>query len=143
MLWASNMSLGVAVLTGLVRQAAAQLADWDLEIVETHHRNKVDAPSGTALSLAQAAAQERPNSTVVCGRVGEGRRHPGQIGVQALRGGSVVGHHEIHLFGGGQQLTLGHRAESREQFARGALRAAYWLSGREPGLYTLEQVLGL
>ncbi len=142
-LWASNMSLGVTVLKGLVEQAARQLADWDLELVETHHRHKVDAPSGTALTLAQAAADQRPGSTIVCGRAGDGRRHPGQIGVQAMRGGSVVGHHEVHFFGHAEQVTLSHRAESRDQFARGALRAAYWLSSREPGLYRLEQVLGL
>jgi len=142
-LWASNMSLGVAVLKSLVSQAARQLADWDLEIVETHHRHKVDAPSGTALTLAQSAAAQRPGSTIVCGRAGEGRRHPGQIGVQAIRGGTVAGHHEVHFFGATEQVTLAHRAESREQFARGALRAGYWLSGREPGLYDLDQVLGL
>jgi 4-hydroxy-tetrahydrodipicolinate reductase len=142
-LWASNMSLGVAVLHALVAQAARQLADWDLEIVETHHRHKLDAPSGTALTLAQSAAAQRPGSTIVCGRAGEGRRHPGQIGVQALRGGTVVGHHQVHLFGAGEQVTLSHRAESREQFARGALRAGYWLSGRTPGLYSLDQMLGL
>ena len=142
-LWASNMSLGVTVLKSLVAQASRQLADWDLELVETHHRHKIDAPSGTALTLAQAAADERPGSSVVCGRAGEGRRHPGQIGVQALRGGSVVGHHEVHLFGHAEQITLAHRAESRDQFARGALRAADWLTGREPGWYQLEQVLGL
>ena len=142
-LWASNMSLGVAVLKALVSQAARQLADWDLEIVETHHRHKLDAPSGTALTLAESAAAQRPGSTIVCGRAGEGRRHPGQIGVQAMRGGSVVGHHEVHFFGHAEQVTLSHRAESRDQFARGALRAAYWLSSREPGLYRLEQVLGL
>ena len=142
-LWASNMSLGVAVLTSLVASAARQLADWDLEFVETHHRHKVDAPSGTALTLAQVAAAERPGSTIVCGRAGEGRRHPGQIGVQALRGGTVVGHHEAHFYGQAEQITLSHRAESRDQFASGALRAAYWISGRPPGWYSLEEVLGL
>jgi 4-hydroxy-tetrahydrodipicolinate reductase len=142
-LWASNMSLGVTVLKRLVAQASRQLAEWDLELVETHHRHKVDAPSGTALTLAEVAASERPGSTIVCGREGEGRRHPGQIGIQAMRGGSVVGHHEAHFFGQAEQITIAHRAESRDQFASGALRAAYWLSGRANGWYTLEQVLGL
>ena len=142
-LWASNMSLGVTVLKTLVAQASRQLAEWDLELVETHHRHKVDAPSGTALTLAEVAANERPGSTIVCGRAGEGRRHPGQIGVQAMRGGSVVGHHEAHFFGQAEQITIAHRAESRDQFASGALRAAYWLSGRPAGWYELEQVLGL
>jgi 4-hydroxy-tetrahydrodipicolinate reductase len=142
-LWASNMSRGVAVLHQLVAQAAAKLADWDLEIVETHHRNKVDAPSGTALTLAQAAADQRPGSQVVCGRSGDGARKTGEIGVQALRGGSVVGYHEVSLFAGGEELTLAHRAESREQFARGALDAAAWLHAKPAGLYNLGQVLGL
>ena len=142
-LWASNMSLGVTVLKTLVAQASRQLAEWDLELVETHHRHKVDAPSGTALTLAQVAASERPGSTIVCGREGVGRRHPGQIGIQAMRGGSVVGHHEAHFFGQAEQITIAHRAESRDQFASGAIRAAYWLSGRANGWYTLEQVLGL
>ena len=142
-LWASNMSLGVTVLKTLVAQASRQLAEWDLELVETHHRHKVDAPSGTALTLAEVAANERPGSTIVCGREGEGRRHPGQIGIQAMRGGSVVGHHEAPFFGQAEQITIAHRAESRDQFASGALRAAYWLSGRPAGWYELEQVLGL
>ncbi|MDE0881687.1 MAG: 4-hydroxy-tetrahydrodipicolinate reductase [Myxococcota bacterium] len=142
-LWASNMSRGVAVLHRLVAQAAAQLADWDVEIVETHHRNKVDAPSGTALTLARAVADTRPNSKVVCGRVGDAARQDNEIGVQALRGGSVAGYHEVSLFAGGEQLTLSHRAESREQFARGALDAAAWLHAKPAGLYRLDQVLGL
>ena len=100
-------------------------------------------PFGTALTLAQVAAAERPGSTIVCGRAGEGRRHPGQIGVQALRGGTVVGHHEEHFYGQAEHITLSHRAESRDQFASGALRAAQWISGRPPGWYSLEEVLGL
>ena len=142
-LWSSNMSLGVTVLKRLIAQASRQLAEWDLELVETHHRHKVDAPSGTALTLAQLAAAERPGSTIVCGRSGEGRRHPGQIGIQALRGGSVVGHHEAHFYGQAEQITLAHRAESRDQFASGAVRAAYWLYGKDAGWYELEEVLGL
>ena len=142
-LWASNMSVGVAVLHGLVRRVAEQLADWDVEVVETHHRNKLDAPSGTALTIAAAAAAGRPGATISQGRSGKGLRQDGEIGVQALRGGSVIGYHEVHLFGAGEQLTLAHRAEGREQFAAGALRAALWIAGRPTGRYALDQVLGL
>ena len=122
-LWEPNMSLGVHVLTELVSRAASALADWDAEIVETHHRAKVDAPSGTALRLAEALGRAN-------------------VGVHALRGGDVVGDHTVHLLGGGERLELTHRATNRDVFAHGALRAARWLVGRPPGRYSLRDVLG-
>jgi 4-hydroxy-tetrahydrodipicolinate reductase len=122
-LWEPNMSLGVHVLTELVGRAASALADWDAEIVETHHRAKVDAPSGTALRLAESLGRAN-------------------VGIHALRGGDVVGDHTVHLLGGGERLELTHRATNRDVFAHGALRAARWLVGRPPGRYALRDVLG-
>lgn len=143
-LWEPNMSLGVHVLTELVGRAAAVLADWDAEIVETHHRHKVDAPSGTALRLADTVLLARPAATrLVHGREGKpGAREAGEIGMHALRGGDVVGDHAVHLLGDGERLELVHRATSRDVFAHGALRAAQWILGRPPGRYTLRDVLG-
>ena len=142
-LWEPNMSLGVHVLTELVSRAASALADWDAEIVETHHRAKVDAPSGTALRLADTVLRARPAATrLVHGREGKsGAREAGEIGMHALRGGDVVGDHAVHLLGGGERLELVHRATSRDVFAHGALRAAQWILGRPPGRYTLRDVL--
>jgi 4-hydroxy-tetrahydrodipicolinate reductase len=143
-----NMSLGVNLLAGLVRRAAAVLGpDYDIEIVETHHRHKVDAPSGTALLLGRAAAEGRgialgENSV----RVRDGHTGPrpeGAIGFQSLRGGSVVGEHTVVLAGEGERIELIHRAESRDIFARGALRAAFWAFDRKPGLYDMADVMGL
>jgi 4-hydroxy-tetrahydrodipicolinate reductase len=143
-----NMSLGVNLLAGLVRRAAAVLGpDYDIEIVETHHRHKVDAPSGTALLLGRAAAEGRgialgENSV----RVRDGHTGPrpeGAIGFQSLRGGSVVGEHTVVLAGEGERIELTHRAESRDIFARGALRAAFWAFDRKPGLYDMADVMGL
>jgi 4-hydroxy-tetrahydrodipicolinate reductase len=142
-LWEPNMSVGVHVLTRLVAEAASALADWDVEIVETHHRAKVDAPSGTALRLADAVRSARANATrLVHGREGKpGPRQTDEVGVHALRGGDVIGDHEVHLFGGGERLELAHRATSREVFAHGALRAAQWIVGRAPKRYALGDVL--
>ncbi len=145
---ASNFSLGVNLLTGLVRKAAAALgATWDVEIVETHHRAKRDAPSGTALTLAQAAAEGHGVSYDQVkrhGRDGEvGARPQGEIGVHAVRGGDVVGEHQVSFFGAGERLELGHRATSRTIFAAGALRAAAWVVGQPPGRYDMLDVLGL
>jgi len=139
-----NMSVGVHVLSQLVAHAVAALAEWDIEIVETHHRAKADAPSGTALRLAEVAQRARSTATrLVHGRHGKpGARRPDEIGMHALRGGDVVGDHAVYLMGGGERLELVHRATSRDVFAHGALRAARWIAGKPPGTYTLRDVLG-
>ncbi len=144
-LQAANTSLGVAVLTRLVAQAAAAL-DWDIEIAELHHRAKVDSPSGTALALGEAAAAARGRSlaeVAARGRDGQGARVAGEIGFAALRGGTAAGDHLVLFAGDGERIELGHRAENRMIFARGALRAALWLAGRPAGRYTMDDVLGL
>jgi len=143
LLWEPNMSVGVHVLTRLVAQAAASLADWDLEVVEIHHRAKVDAPSGTALRLAEAMQRARSGeSRLVHGRAGKpGPRASSEIGMHALRGGDVVGDHVVHLLGGGERLELTHRATSRDVFAHGAVRAGRWLAGKPAGRYALGDVL--
>jgi 4-hydroxy-tetrahydrodipicolinate reductase len=143
-----NMSLGVNLLAGLLKRAAALLGpEYDIEIVEMHHRHKVDAPSGTALLLGRAAAQGRGIELAgqsVCGRDGHtGPRPEGAIGFVALRGGSVVGDHTVVLAGEGERIELTHRAENRDIFARGALRAALWAFDKKPGLYDMADVLGL
>jgi 4-hydroxy-tetrahydrodipicolinate reductase len=142
---AANFSLGVAVLTGLLRQAAAALAEWDLEIVEAHHNRKEDAPSGTALALGEAAAQARSTSLAtdaVYSREGRpGARQAGTIGFAVVRGGDIVGEHQALLIGQGERLELGHRATDRSIFARGAIEAAHWLAGRAAGSYDLDQLL--
>jgi 4-hydroxy-tetrahydrodipicolinate reductase len=143
-----NTSLGVTLLRALVHEAAARLGpDWDIEIVEMHHRMKVDAPSGTALLLGEAAAAGRGialSAHSERGRDGHtGARASGAIGFASLRGGSVPGDHSVILAGEGESLTLSHRAEDRAIFARGAVRGAEWLIGRVPGRYTMGDVLGL
>jgi 4-hydroxy-tetrahydrodipicolinate reductase len=142
-LWEPNMSLGVHVLSQLVAQAVTALGDWNIEIVETHHAAKIDAPSGTALRLAEVArAARRAASRLVHGRQGKpGARGEEEIGMHALRGGDIVGDHVVHLMGGGERLELAHRATSRDVFAHGALRAARWIAGKPPGKYGLAQVL--
>jgi 4-hydroxy-tetrahydrodipicolinate reductase len=140
-LWSPNMSLGVLVLRQLVERAAALLPDFDVEIVEAHHHLKVDAPSGTALALAEAAQRARPGARITTGRSGDGARRSDEIGVQAIRGGSVVGDHTVYLLGAGERLALTHHAETRGQFARGAVAAAAWLHNKPAGRYNLEQVL--
>jgi 4-hydroxy-tetrahydrodipicolinate reductase len=147
-LQSANMSLGVNLLAHLVREAAARLGpDWDVEIVEMHHRMKVDAPSGTALLLGRAAAEGRGvdlDSSSDRGRDGiTGARMPGRIGFASLRGGSVAGDHQVILAAEGERIELGHRAESRSIFARGAVTAALWLAGRPAGRYDMGDVLGL
>jgi 4-hydroxy-tetrahydrodipicolinate reductase len=144
-LWEPNMSVGAHVFARLVAHAAAALADWDVEIVETHHRGKVDAPSGTALRLADTVQGARNSAAqVVHGRYGKRvPRAAAEIGVHALRGGDVVGDHVVHLIGDGEQVELAHRATSRDVFARGALRAAHWVATRGPGFYTMNDVLDL
>ncbi|SFH02773.1 4-hydroxy-tetrahydrodipicolinate reductase [Methylobacterium gossipiicola] len=143
-----NMSLGVNLLAGLVRKVSAALGeDFDIEIVEMHHRMKVDAPSGTALLLGEAAAEGRGvalSDTRVSTRDGHtGARRPGDIGFATLRGGTVVGDHSVVFAGAGERLTLSHHAEDRGIFARGAVRAAQWAFDRPPGLYSMADVLGL
>ena len=143
-----NTSLGVTLLAHLVREAAQRLGpDWDIEIVETHHRMKVDAPSGTALLLGQAAARGRGedlDAVAERGRDGiTGARAIGAIGFASLRGGTVAGDHAVHFLADNERLTLSHMAENRGIFARGAVRAAHWLLGRAPGRYTMPEVLDL
>jgi len=142
-----NMSLGVTLLAALVEKAAAALPGYDVEILEMHHKLKVDAPSGTALLLGHAAARARNVSLethAVRGRDGEtGPRKDGAIGFSSLRGGSVVGEHQVFLAGAGERITLSHSAEDRSIFARGALEAARWGQGKKPGLYAMTDVLGL
>ena len=138
-----NTSLGVTLLARLVREAAARL-DWDVEIVEMHHRHKQDAPSGTALLLGEAAAAGRGVELDAVREDARDRaRTEGSIGFASLRGGTVAGDHSMILAGEGERLTLSHSAESRTVFARGAVQAAAWLIGRPPGRYTMGDVLGL
>ena len=145
---APNFSIGVNVLWALAERAVQLVGDeFDIEIVEMHHKHKVDAPSGTAVRLTEVVAHARGlhvASATVAGRTGQvGARRHDEIGVHALRGGDVVGDHTLVLAGPGERLELTHRAHNREIFARGALRAAYWVVGRPPGLYTMAQVLGI
>lgn len=146
---AGNMSLGLNLLAGLVRQVAAALGPeaWDIEVLEMHHRHKVDAPSGAALMLAEAAAEGRGEALSAlrlppCDGI-TGPRPPGGIGFASLRGGDVVGEHEVILAGPGERLVLRHMATDRALFARGGLRAALWALDKPPGEYTMADVLGL
>jgi 4-hydroxy-tetrahydrodipicolinate reductase len=146
LLYSANMSVGVNVLALLVEQAAAQLAnDWDIEIFEMHHRHKVDAPSGTALLLGRAAAHGRNvhlADVEARGRDGiTGARKPGDIGFASLRGGSVAGDHSVIFASDQERIELMHRAESRDIFARGALRAGLWLTAQPAGQYALRDML--
>lgn len=143
-----NTSLGVTLLAHLVREAAARLGeDWDIEVVETHHRMKVDAPSGTALLLGEAAAQGRGvllADVSARGRDGiTGARKAGDIGFASLRGGTVAGDHTVYFLGDDERLAFSHLAENRRIFAKGAVRAAQWLLGQPAGRYTMPQVLDL
>lgn len=144
-LQAANFSLGVAVLQRLLRDAARALPDWDLELLEAHHGRKEDAPSGTALALAEAAADARGttlDAQAVFSRQGHpGVRRKGTIGFSVIRAGDIVGEHTALLAGPGERIELAHRATDRGIFARGALEAAVWLRGREPGLYGIGDVL--
>lgn len=147
-LWAPNMSMGVALLQQLVEQAARALgAGYDVEVLEMHHRHKVDAPSGTALALGAAAARglgRTLQANAVFGREGaEGPRQANTIGFATLRGGDVIGEHTVFLAGPGERIELGHQASSRNTFAYGALRAAQWLQAQPNGRYDMHDVLGL
>lgn len=146
--WAPNMSVGVNVLLSLVEAAARHLGDdYDVEIIEAHHRHKIDAPSGTALALGETAAGAlgRKFNKVACyhreGPMGE--RPKDQIGMQTLRGGDIVGDHTVLFAGIGERLELTHRATNRDNFARGAVLASQWVVGKEAGIYTMKDVLGL
>jgi 4-hydroxy-tetrahydrodipicolinate reductase len=148
MVCAPNFSLSVNVLRWLSEQAARLLGDgYDAELLEIHHSAKRDAPSGTALHLGEAVAAGRGqqlSQRLVLERAGEtGPRPDGAIGIQTLRGGDVAGEHTVMFVGQGERLELVHRASTRDHFARGAIRAAVWLSGRNPGLYTIEEIFGL
>ena len=143
-----NTSLGVTLMAHLVREAAAKLGpDWDIEVLEMHHRAKVDAPSGTAKLLGQAAAEARGvnlSDAMDSGRHGEtGARREGDIGFATLRGGTVAGEHSVIFAGSEERLTISHSAENRMIFARGAVRGAEWLIGKPAGRYRMEDVLGL
>ena len=140
--YSGNMSLGIAVLCRLAKQAAAAFPDADVEIVEIHHTRKVDAPSGTAHMLFQAVQQVRPQAVEHCGRAGEGKRTKEEIGVSSLRMGSVVGIHEVHICTPNQTLTLRHEAHNRAMFADGAVEAARFLMGKAAGMYNMENILG-
>ena len=140
--YSGNMSLGVAVLCRLAKEAARYFPDADIEIVETHHNRKVDAPSGTALMLFNAIKEVRPQAVANCGRAGEGKREKDEIGIASLRMGSVVGIHEIHIHSGSQCLTLRHEAVTRSMLAEGAVDAARFMAGKGIGLYNMESMLG-
>ena len=139
---AANFSIGIEVLRSLIQQAAEQLGpEFDIEISETHHRDKRDAPSGTALLLADALAQDS-QSEQIHGRSGQdARRVPGEIAIHAVRGGDVIGDHSVHFLGLGERVEISHRATDRSLFARGALRAAAWLVGKPAGLYSVKDVI--
>ncbi len=142
---ASNFSVGIQAVLGLLGRIKVELGDsYDVEIVETHHRHKVDAPSGTAFAmLDELGARMVGPVEIVFGREGNvGQRTAGQIGVHSVRLGEIVGQHEIHFSGPGETVTIRHTAHSREAFASGALRAAHWIVGRPTGLYSMSDVLG-
>lgn len=142
LMWAANFSVGVAVLEHLVCEAARLLPEWDCEIFEAHHRHKLDAPSGTALMLGRHAAKARGAEHSTPGMDRSGARKAGSIGYAVSRGGDIVGEHEVRLVGIGERVELVHRASDRDIFAKGALRAACWLSGQTAGRYTMADMLG-
>lgn len=140
--YAGNVSLGIAVLCRLVKEAVAYFPDADVEIVEIHHNRKVDAPSGTAHMLFDSVKAVRPNAWENCGRSGESKRTRDEVGVHALRMGNVVGVHEVHINTGNQTLTLRHESGSRAMLADGAVAAARFMVGKSKGLYDMESILG-
>ena len=139
--YSGNMSLGIAVLCNLAKQAAAAFPDADIEILEIHHNRKVDAPSGTAKMLFEAVKEVRPQATANCGRSGEGKRTKDEIGISALRMGNVVGIHEVHICTPSQTLVLRHEAANRAMFADGAVAAAKFLVGKPAGHYNMTHFL--
>ena len=140
--YSGNMSLGIAVLCRLAKQAAASFPDADIEIVEVHHNRKVDAPSGTAHMLFNAIRQVRPMAVEACGRAGEGKRKKEEIGIASLRMGNVVGIHEVHICTPSQTLTLRHEAGNRAMLADGAVDAARFMENKGAGLYNMDDLLG-
>ena len=138
--FSANMSLGVAVLSSLVKQAAAMFPDADIEIVEQHHNRKLDVPSGTALMLGRAVQEVRPEAVLSVGRHENGKRDPREVGVHSLRMGNTVGIHEVYINTGTEVLTLRHEAQDRALFAAGALSAAAFLQGKAPGLYNMDDL---
>jgi 4-hydroxy-tetrahydrodipicolinate reductase len=143
-LWAPNMSQGIQVLAEVIEHAVRRLGlEFDVEIVEVHHRRKIDSPSGTAKRLAEAVKQARPNLAELSGRDGEvGARTNDEMAVFGVRGGDVIGDHTVHLLGTAERLELTHRATNRDVFALGALRAARFVAGKPPRLYTISDALG-
>lgn len=139
--YSGNMSVGIAVLCKLAKQAAACFPNADIEILEIHHNRKVDAPSGTARMLFEAVKSARPELTEHCGRAGEGKRQPGEVGISSLRMGNVVGVHEVHICNGNQTLTLRHEAGDRGMLADGAVDAARFICGKAPGFYNMTNLL--
>ena len=140
--FSGNVSMGIAVLCRLAKQAASFFPDANIEIVEVHHTRKLDAPSGTALMLFNAVKEVRPEAWANCGRSGEGKRTPEEIGIHALRMGNVVGIHEVHIVTPNQSLTLKHESGSRAMLADGAVDAARFIAGKPAGLYNMENILG-
>ena len=139
--FSGNMSLGIALLTQLARQTAAMFPDADIEIVESHHNQKLDVPSGTALMLARAVQEARPQSNLLVGRHENGKRTKEEIGIHSLRMGNTVGIHEVIINTGTQIITLKHEAQDRALFAEGALAAAAFLMGKTPGMYTMQDIV--
>ena len=138
---AANYSLGIAVLTDLVKRAAALYPDGEIEIVEQHHDRKLDAPSGTALSLFNAVKDVRPAATANMGRSGQGKRTPDEVGMHAIRMGNIVGVHEVMIGTQNERITLKHEAFSRGVFAEGSLKAAAFMTGKTPGIYDMKDLL--
>lgn len=143
LLWSANFSLGIAVLAHLVGEAARLLPNWDCEILEAHHRLKRDAPSGTALMLGERVDAARGSEHGVPQTDRSGLRESGPVGYSVIRGGDIIGEHDVHLIGFGERIELSHQATDRKLFARGALVASRWLSTRVAGRYTMADVLGL
>ena len=137
---AYNMSFGIALLCDFAKKAAEAFPDADIEIVEAHHNRKVDAPSGTAVMLANSIKEVRPNATYVYGRGGEAKRTPDEIGIHALRMANIVGEHEVYITTDSQQLVLRHNAYDRSLFADGAVKATRFLVGKGAGLYTMRDM---
>jgi len=139
--FASNCSLGVALLVELAKKTAAVFPDAEIEIIERHHDRKLDAPSGTALTLANALCEVRPNATLNLGRSGHAKRTKEEIGIHAIRMGNIVGEHEVIIGTGSETITLKHEAHSRALFAEGAVAAAAFLQGKAPGLYSMRDMV--
>ena len=138
----ANMSLGVALLVELAKKTAASMPSAEIEIIEKHHDRKLDAPSGTALKIADEIGSVRPGTVLNCGRSGQGKRQPNEIGISSVRIGNVVGEHEVIISTGTETITLKHEAHSRALFAEGAVTAARFLAGKAPGMYDMKDMVG-